>query len=749
MARPSHFHFSPKNMSSDTGKTIGEEDAIIKNLTIEHITKWMDHNPEMASTIIRTKRASAFVQSQIQVSDEHSNVISFGGFDLKSCLKSIFSTVSKLIVADRCSIFLFDPEKKDLYSFVFDAKAGSESLALARSSAPEIVEHHVPSGTTVEGRLSISELRRDQQARVAAFSTLDNRQIRKSEELLKRANENVGSNKAQGIRIPLGLGIAGMVAKTLKGINIVDAYNDPRFNSDMDKKTGFKTESMLCLPIFGISDKEERREFLGVATLINKRTAQGKVTAFTAPDEAMFAQLLVLVGVSLKAASSYQESRNDEFEAASIALKNSLEYQKAKIEMYNGQALLKMARTFYKEEDVNSLIRTIVGTAKELMMADKSSLFLVDKEKKLLKSTIFDNGTEKVMSFSMDRGIAGAVASTGVAVNIPNAYDDPRFNKEIDLLTNYKTHSLMCIPIFGPNGEIIGVANMINKQEPEEAQLLGFSDADLKLFQDFAVFCGLALHKALMINEIETHRARLAITMDLMNYHTNVRDDEVMLFKEKMPTYHMPIENIQNWTFDAHNYQCTDEILSSVVYQMMNNLNYGSKFDIDDGKLIHYLLVVRRNYRPIAYHNHGHAVSVTHAVFIWILSGMLDTIMDPVEQFAMFVAALNHDIDHRGTNNQFQKMAHTDLARFYDSSTMERHHFNHTMAILNSSQNLNILSSFGKADYKRCLVNIEKCILATDLSQFFGSSVPIHLILEKDKGTCCPKRVKSTREPGA
>ena len=49
----------------------------------------------------------------------------------------------------------------------------------------------------------------------------------------------------------------------------------------------------------------------------------------------------------------------------------------------------------------------------------------------------------------------------------------------------------------------------------------------------------------------------------------------------------------------------------------------------------------------------------------------------------MLVAALNHDIDHRGTNNVFHKQTGSVLSTFYSSSTMERHHFNYAMTILN------------------------------------------------------------------
>lgn len=75
--------------------------------------------------------------------------------------------------------------------------------------------------------------------------------------------------KPQGrdVRFPVGIGIAGYVAKTGQLLNISDAYADPRFNRSVDQITGYKTKSILCMPIFlspGI--------VIGVVQMVNKKT---------------------------------------------------------------------------------------------------------------------------------------------------------------------------------------------------------------------------------------------------------------------------------------------------------------------------------------------------------------------------------------------------------------------------------------------------------------------------------------------
>lgn len=71
--------------------------------------------------------------------------------------------------------------------------------------------------------------------------------------------------KSEEIIIPFGVGIAGMVAESKETINIKQAYADPRFNSEIDLKTGYKTNVMLSMPICNYEG-----DVIGVAQIINK-----------------------------------------------------------------------------------------------------------------------------------------------------------------------------------------------------------------------------------------------------------------------------------------------------------------------------------------------------------------------------------------------------------------------------------------------------------------------------------------------
>jgi putative ABC transport system ATP-binding protein len=106
------------------------------------------------------------------------------------------------------------------------------------------------------------------------------------DELVLKVAENL--DEMGEIRIPVGSGIAGAVAQGGESIRIEDAYADDRFNRDIDRQTGFRTRSILCLPVKSISGN-----VFAVAQLLNRRDGQ----PFSAEDEARFSQFIGSIGV--------------------------------------------------------------------------------------------------------------------------------------------------------------------------------------------------------------------------------------------------------------------------------------------------------------------------------------------------------------------------------------------------------------------------------------------------------------------
>jgi len=112
-----------------------------------------------------------------------------------------------------------------------------------------------------------------------------------SNELWSKIAQKLG--KIKEIRFPVGVGVAGEVAKSRMGINIKDAYNDPRFNPDFDMKTGYHTRSILCLPMISING-----DLVGVIQVLNKKGGG----AFDKRDESLLEALGAHASVALERA---------------------------------------------------------------------------------------------------------------------------------------------------------------------------------------------------------------------------------------------------------------------------------------------------------------------------------------------------------------------------------------------------------------------------------------------------------------
>jgi GAF domain-containing protein len=141
---------------------------------------------------------------------------------------------------------------------------------------------------------------------------------------------------------------------------------------------------MLCLPIFGPTVNENgEHELLGVASLINKKEMKNNtptIGEFVESDKEIFKNLLLLVGIAIKSSTLYEDAIFSECEASALALENVQLYQAAKSEMKRGELLLKLAQMLYKEQDLKTLTSTIIQAAREFMLADKASLFIIDEE---------------------------------------------------------------------------------------------------------------------------------------------------------------------------------------------------------------------------------------------------------------------------------------------------------------------------------------------------------------------------------
>ncbi|XP_031627073.1 dual 3',5'-cyclic-AMP and -GMP phosphodiesterase 11-like isoform X2 [Contarinia nasturtii] len=496
------------------------------------------------------------------------------------------------------------------------------------------------------------------------------------------------------VRVAWGHGIAGHVADSGEPVNIPDAYQDERFNRDIDLQTGYRTKALLCMPI-----KDSSGVVIGVAQVINKLNCE----RFTENDEKIFSSYLQFCG---------------------IGLRNAQLYEKSQLEVKRNQVLLDLARMIFEEQStIEHMVLRILTHMQSLIQCQRVQILLVHEASKGSFSRVFDFEANDVSEeesnprtspfesrFPINIGITGHVATTGETVNIANAYDDHRFDQSVDDGSSFTHKTILCMAIKNSLGQIIGVIQLINKFDS-----LSFTKNDENFVEAFAIFCGMGIHNTHMYEKAIVAMAKQSVTLEVLSYHASASmEDAVRLRNLKVPS--AAFFQLHEFSFD--DIEMDDDDTLRACLRMFLELDFVERFHIDYEVLCRWLLSVKKNYRNVTYHNWRHAFNVAQMMFSIVTATQWWKIFGEIECLALIIACLCHDLDHRGTNNSFQIKASSPLAQLYSTSTMEHHHFDQCLMILNSPGN-QILAHLSSEEYSRALRVLEDAILSTDLAVYF------------------------------
>jgi hypothetical protein len=124
-------------------------------------------------------------------------------------------------------------------------------------------------------------------------------------------------------------------------------------------------------------------------------------------------------------------------------------------------SILEVAKAMIAERNLDTLLPLILKEAARVVEADRCSLFIVDRARNELWSRVAQGANQEIR-LPIGQGIAGSVAATGEIINIKDAYDDARFNREFDVKNGYRTKSILCVPMRDTRGDITGVIQALN-----------------------------------------------------------------------------------------------------------------------------------------------------------------------------------------------------------------------------------------------------------------------------------------------
>ncbi len=148
--------------------------------------------------------------------------------------------------------------------------------------------------------------------------------------------------------------------------------------------------------------------------------------------------------------------------------------------------------------DLAELINIILQLATRHTDADRGAVFLVDKEREEIWSLVALGLAQQEIRLPWTKGIAGWVAREGKTVNLRDAYEDSRFEPEVDRKTGYRTRTVLCLPIRNKDDEVIGVLQLLNRRSGYFTE------------QDEGFLAALSDHVALALENAQLHRELLA-----------------------------------------------------------------------------------------------------------------------------------------------------------------------------------------------------------------------------------------------
>lgn len=188
-------------------------------------------------------------------------------------------------------------------------------------------------------------------------------------------------------------------------------------------------------------------------------------------------------------------------------------------ELEKRQSLLaRFGRMIAAESHLDSLLTIIAEEVRNILGADRCSVFVVDPYKGELWTKIALGMEEKILRIPLGQGIAGFVAKTGSAVNIRDAYKDTRFAQDLDRITGYQTRTVLAVPLRGRDGKALGVFEVLNKSKG------AFTEEDEGLLRILATMAASFIENATLYDDLRRSHLETIYRMAIVAEYRDQED---------------------------------------------------------------------------------------------------------------------------------------------------------------------------------------------------------------------------------
>ncbi len=295
------------------------------------------------------------------------------------------------------------------------------------------------------------------------------------------------------IRLEVGEGIAGWVAQTREIVNIPDAYADQRFQPAVDLKSGYRTRSILSVPMLGALGG-----LVGVLQVLNKSDGP-----FTHADEELLLALSSQAAIAIENARLYHSlvSQNQELQRA----RRDLERRTREL-----NALYEVEKELSAALDLDDLLSRILAQAITVLGGGAGSIALVEPDGALRFRTVQGPAAPRLIERTLPHGTG--LLGWSIAHRIPLVIDDPsrdpRHALEVAKEAGVAPQHLMVAPLI-EGDDVIGGIEIIDQRRSARDGDGAWSEDDLKLLVLIAAQTAGAISLAQRRSE-QSNRDRLA-----------------------------------------------------------------------------------------------------------------------------------------------------------------------------------------------------------------------------------------------
>jgi signal transduction histidine kinase/putative methionine-R-sulfoxide reductase with GAF domain len=175
--------------------------------------------------------------------------------------------------------------------------------------------------------------------------------------------------------------------------------------------------------------------------------------------------------------------------------------------------------------DLDQLLELILDKITDALEADRATLYLLDETNDELVSRIAHGDEVRSIRLRIGHGIAGHVARTGKPLHVRDAYKDPRFSPEWDMLSGYRTRSILAVPMKNHLGKTIGVVQVLNKHVGE------FTDDDADILASLATQAAVSIDNSRLFMSVTQKNIQLLDTKEQLEHR--VRDLKLLFDLER------------------------------------------------------------------------------------------------------------------------------------------------------------------------------------------------------------------------